>query len=108
MSAVKAESAFEPRNGLRGSARPHQNDSALAIDLRVTWVDLERAVNLRERQIVPSFVHVDDGQQAIRAGRRGIKRQRLLGERLGLLDLFLAKFGPSRYDGLEMRAASAA
>jgi hypothetical protein len=78
MGAVKAEGAFEPWCGLGGSARPHQNNSALAIVLCVARVDLERAVNLTQRQIVPSLVHVDDREQAVGAGRRGVERQRFL------------------------------
>src|SRR5262249_30273247 len=66
---------------------------------------LERAVDLSQREVVPSPVRVNHCEHAIRAGRCGIERKRFLGERLGLFELSLAKFGPSRDDGLEMRSA---
>jgi hypothetical protein len=75
------------------------------VTVHIARIDLERVVDLSQREIVPSFVHVNDCEQAVGAGRCGIERQRFLRERLGLLELFLPKFGPSRHDGLEMRAA---
>ena len=75
------------------------------VTVDIAWIDLERAVDLPERQIVPPPVNIDEREQAVGAGRRWIERQRFLRERLGLIEFLLAKFSPSRDDGLEMRAA---
>ena len=48
---IGAKSAFEPGQGLRGSARPHQNGPAIGKVVRIARIDLERAIDLSEREI---------------------------------------------------------
>src|SRR5215831_20450136 len=102
MGPVEAKRAFEPWQGLFGSACPHQNIPSLPIAFRIAGVDLERTVDLPKCEIVSSSIHVDVGKQSVGARRDGIERQRLLCKRFGALDLVLAEFRPSRYHSLVM------
>src|SRR5262249_255239 len=95
VATVKAKCCFEPRHGLCGSARPDQNVSSCLVTIGIAWIDLERTIDLSQRQIIPSFVIVDGPKQAVGAGRCRIESERFLCERFGLVQLIPDEFGPS-------------
>src|SRR5690349_2025840 len=59
VGSIKAKRAFEPRERLAGSTCPHQDRSAIGEILRVTRIDLQRAIDLRKRKFVTLPVELD-------------------------------------------------
>src|SRR6267378_1382054 len=99
---VEAERSFDPGKSLGGSARKNQDISPHLIAVCIVWINFERMVDLAQCEIIMFSAHTDNGEQAVGAGCRGVERQSLLRQRLGALDLFIAKFRPSGHDGVEI------
>src|SRR5215470_268803 len=76
MGVVKSKHPFEPRQSFPEPACPHQNIPSRPIVFRVARVDLKRAIDLTQCEIVSSPVHVDVGKQSVATGCDRIERQR--------------------------------